>query len=70
MEFMLSPVVLLLSLVLHSDVSTGPGADDFNLGFQCQSGDGTAVDLDMAQRYYKRALDKEPSFSRRSTTPH
>ena len=62
MKFMLSPVLLLFSLVLHSDVSAGPGADDFNLGFQYQSGDGVAVDLDMAQRYYKRALDKEPGL--------
>ena len=52
--------ISLLSLALCAAVGAGPGADDFNLGFQYQSGDGVAVDLDMAQRYYKRALDKEP----------
>jgi tetratricopeptide (TPR) repeat protein len=56
------PALLLLSLLPCADVAAGPGADDFNLGFQYQSGDGVAVDLDMAQRYYKRSLDKEPGL--------
>ena len=39
-----------------------PGAADFERGFQYQRGDGVAIDIDMAQRYYKRALDKDPDL--------
>lgn len=52
-------VVLVLTLPAQA---RSPGAADFERGFQYQSGNGVAIDMEMAQRYYKRALDKDPDL--------